>query len=81
MRVAGALLMSAIVAFASAPVAADYQKGAQFYGKKEYQNAYGELLPTAEAGHAPAQFMIAVMYDMGYYVEKDGKAAAQRATS
>jgi S1-C subfamily serine protease len=77
LRVAGALLMSAIVAFASAPVAADYQKGAQFYGKKEYQNAYGELLPTAEAGHAPAQFMIAVMYDMGYYVEKDGKAAAQ----
>jgi S1-C subfamily serine protease len=69
--------MSAIVAFASSPVAADYQKGAQFYGKKEYQNAYSELLPAAEAGHAPAQFMIAVMYDMGYSVEQDGKAAAQ----
>lgn len=77
LRVVGALLMSAIVAFVSVPVSADYQKGAQFYGKKEYQNAYGELLPAAEAGHAPAQFMIAVMYDMGYYVEKDGKAAAQ----
>jgi S1-C subfamily serine protease len=77
LRVACALLLSAIAALTSAPVAADYQKGAQFYGKQDYQNAYGALLPAAEAGHAPAQFMLAVMYDMGYYVEKDGKAAAQ----
>src|SRR5262245_42585378 len=77
LRVAGALLMSALTALTSAPVAADYQKGAQFYGKQDYQNAYGALLPAADAGQAPAQFMIAVMYDMGYYVEKDGQAAAQ----
>ena len=77
LKAAGALFVSAIVAFASAHVSADYQKGAQFYGKKEYKNAYDELLPAAEAGHAPAQFIIAVMYDVGQYVKKDGKAAAE----
>jgi S1-C subfamily serine protease len=76
LKLAGALLVGAIVAFASAPVSADYRKGAQFYLKKEYKNAYGELLPAAEAGHARAQFNIAVMYDVGQYVKKDGKAAA-----
>lgn len=77
LKVAGALLMGASVAFASAHVSADYQKGAQFYLKKEYENAYRELLPAAEAGHARAQFTIAVMYDVGQYVKKDGKAAAE----
>jgi S1-C subfamily serine protease len=77
LKVAGALLVGAIVAFASAHVSADYKKGAQFYGKKEYKNAYGELLPAAEAGHARAQFTIAVMYDMGQYVKRDKIAAAE----
>jgi S1-C subfamily serine protease len=77
LKIAGALLTGASVAFASAHVSADYQKGAQFYLKKEYKNAYGELLPAAEAGHAPAQFMIAVMYDVGQFVKKDGRAAAE----
>jgi S1-C subfamily serine protease len=77
LKVTGALLVSAVVAFASAPVSADYLNGVQFYAKKEYKNAYDELLPAAEAGHAVAQFIVAVMYDMGQYVKRDGKAAAQ----
>lgn len=77
LRIAGAMLLGTIVALASAPVSADYPKGAQFYLKKEYKDAYGELLPAAEAGHALAQFMIAVMYDAGHYVKKDGKVAAE----
>lgn len=76
-KVAGVMLLGAIIALASTPVSADYQKGAQFYLKKEYKDAYGELLPAAEAGHALAQFMVAVMCDAGYYVKKDGKAAAE----
>ena len=75
LKVAGALLVGSIVACAH--VSWDYQKGARFYGKKEYKDAYGELLPAAEAGHARAQFTIAVMYDVGQYVKKDGKAAAE----
>jgi S1-C subfamily serine protease len=76
LKVAGALLVGVVVAFASAPVSADYLKGVQFYAKKEYKDAYEELLPEAEAGHAVAQFIIAVMYDVGQYVKKDGKVAA-----
>lgn len=75
--VARTLLAGAVIAFSSAPVLASYQKGAQLYLKKEYKNAYGELLPAAETGHALAQFMIAVMYDIGHYVKKDGKTAAE----
>lgn len=77
LRAAVALFAGAILAFASAPVSASYQKGAQFYLKKDYKNAYGELLPAAETGHALAQFMIAAMYDIGHYVKKDRKAAAE----
>ncbi len=77
LKVAGTLLMGASVAFASAHVSADYQKGVRFYEKKEYKNAYGELLPEAEAGHAIAQFIIGVMYREGQYVTKDGKTAAE----
>ena len=77
LRAAVALFAGAIIAFASAPVSASYQKGAQFYLKKDYKNAYGELLPAAETGHALAQFMIAAMYDIGHYVKKDRKAAAE----
>lgn len=76
LRRVGTLLAGAIAAFASTPLLADYQKGAQFYQNKEYNFAYGELLPPAEAGHALAQFMIAVMYDVGYYVKRDGEVAA-----
>jgi len=77
LKVAGALLVSAAVVFASGPVSADYQRGVQFYVQKEYKNAYDELLPAAEAGHAIAQFIVGAMYDLGQYVKRDGKAAAQ----
>ncbi|MDO8465724.1 MAG: tetratricopeptide repeat-containing serine protease family protein [Gallionella sp.] len=77
LRAACALLAGTIAVLSSAPVLASYQKGAQLYLKKEYKNAYVELLPAAEAGHALAQFMVAVMHDVGHYVKKDGKAAAE----
>jgi len=77
LKMAIALFLGTIIALSSAPVSASYQKGAQFYLKKEYKEAYGALLPAAEAGHALAQFMVAVMYDLGFHVKKDGKIAAE----
>jgi len=76
-QVVGALLVGTFLTFANDHVSADYQKGAQFYAKKEYKNAYDELLPAAQLGNARAQFIIAAMYYVGQHVKPDVKAAAE----
>jgi TPR repeat protein len=62
-----------------------YRKGGERYKSKDYKAALPYYLQAADAGYAPAQFSLGIMYESGYGVNKNyaeavswfRKAAAQ----
>ena len=55
----------------------DFQKGADAYEKGDYATAFREWKPLADQGDASAQHNLGVMYDEGYGVLQDHKAAVK----
>ena len=59
-------LVAAAVALVAADAAhADYREASNAYAQKDFSTAFRELKPLAELGHAPSQYMLAVMYLRG----------------
>jgi hypothetical protein len=48
-----------------------YRKGQERYKTKDYKGALPYYLQAADAGYAPAQFSLGIMYENGYGVNKD----------
>ncbi len=72
------LAISAGAVFAAAlPAWADYQAGVDAYYKGDFQAAYNEWLPLAEAGDAVAQNSLGALYDHGLGVMEDNAEAAR----
>lgn len=59
------LLSALLVAFAAAPVHADFAAGAEAYDGGDYATAFAEWRALAEAGDAMAQTALAGMYRFG----------------
>ena len=55
----------------------DFQKGPDAYEKGDYAIAFREWKPLADQGDASAQHNLGVMYDEGYGVLQDHKAAVK----
>jgi uncharacterized protein len=79
------LLPAALVVALVAPALADYDAGMTAYHSGNFAEALRQFRADAEAGNAPSQAALAVLYARGEGVEKDmataavwfGKAAAQ----
>ncbi len=71
-----AISAGAVVA-AALPAWADYQTGVDAYYKGDFQAAYNEWLPLAEAGDAVAQNSLGALYDHGLGVMEDNAEAAR----
>ena len=54
---------------------ASYEKGLQMVREAKYQPAMAEFLPLAQAGHAPSQFSVGLMYHLGRGVRTDPAVA------
>ena len=54
---------------------ASYEKGLKMVREAKYQAAMAEFLPLAQAGHAPSQFSVGLMYHLGRGVPKSLKTA------
>ncbi len=74
--VARLCLALAFAAVLSAPALADFDSAVRAYDRAEFSAALNEFRPMAEAGHAGAQFYIALLYDKGQALEADPKTAA-----
>ncbi len=60
-----------VILFMGNAAFADYKAGKAAYDAGDYQTAYNEWLPLAEAGDAEAQHKIGYMYKLGYHVKID----------
>lgn len=60
-----------LTAFFSAAVIADFKSATEAHKRGDYQTAYKELLPLAEAGNPDAMGNLGNMYAFGQGVEKD----------
>ncbi|MDC8756061.1 tetratricopeptide repeat protein [Janthinobacterium fluminis] len=54
---------------------AGFAEGATAYNSKNYQQAYKEVVPLAQAGNADAEHLLGLMYYMGRGVPQDYKLA------
>ena len=55
----------------------DYEKGIQFYNKKDYSDAFPYIKSAADQGYGDAQNYLGVMYNNGQGVIQDYHAAAR----
>lgn len=53
-----------------------WQRGAQLYERKDYRDAFADLLAAANRGHPRAQALVAIMYQAGEGMRADDAAAA-----
>ncbi len=60
-----------------APAWADMQAGGEAYKRGDFVEAFEELMPLADAGHAEAQLMVGLMYKTGRGVPQDFTEAAK----
>ena len=74
-RLLGSILL--FVAMASPPISAnaDYQDGLKMVSAGQWQAALNEFKPLADEGHAPSQFSIGLIYQLGRGVKKDSEMA------
>lgn len=63
------------LALAASPALADLAAGVAAFDAKEYEKAFAELRPLAEAGDSEAQYRLGRMYDSGLGLEADPKQA------
>ena len=73
LAVAGVLVLGV-----SGPVVAGWDEGIAAYDRGDYETAYKEFLPLAQAGDATAQFYLGVMYNNGLGVPQDHAQAVRR---
>ena len=69
---AAALLLCSL----AMPVRADYDEGLRAFGNGDVEQALLEFRALARQGHAPAEFMLGVMYFNGVGVQQDPVIAA-----
>ena len=55
--------------------AADYDEGFAAFERGDYETAFREWLPLAEAGNATAQYNLGLLYDKGQGVPQDDQEA------
>ncbi len=55
----------------TAPAWAGFDEGVAAYQRGDYATALREWRPLAEQGHAPAQFILGIMYEDGQGVPQD----------
>ncbi len=63
-------IIIAVILFMGNAAFADYKAGKAAYDAGDYEAAYNQLLPLAEAGDAKAQNAIGIMFDRGHGVNK-----------
>ncbi|MFT5447046.1 MAG: TPR repeat protein [Gammaproteobacteria bacterium] len=61
----------------SVVVAADFDAGVEAYSHRDFDTAYREWLPLAQAGDSAAQLSVAALYSKGQGVETDHEEAAK----
>ncbi len=72
------LAVISLLLFASTPSwGADFDKGLTAYHNGDYATALNEWRPLAEQGVAGAQYRLGLMYDNGWGVVQDDKAAVK----
>ena len=64
-------VLLAVAACLPQPALADFARGKQAYGKKDYALALKELEPVAQRAHPEAMFLLGSMYAEGQGVAKD----------
>ncbi len=62
-------IIIAVILFMGNAAFADYKAGKAAYDAGDYQTAYNQLLPLAEAGDAKAQIKLGHLYRKGLFVE------------
>lgn len=72
-----ALACVLLVLAASLPARADFEAGVTAARAGDYERARREWQSLAESGHRDAQFNLALLYENGLGVERDGVIAAQ----
>ncbi|HLB07814.1 MAG TPA: tetratricopeptide repeat protein [Alphaproteobacteria bacterium] len=75
-RIAPLIAFAFVLALAG-PAFADYQAGRDAYARGDYDTAFRELLPAAEAGDANAQFLVGSLVQSGQGTTLDLAAAAE----
>ena len=70
------LIFTVVIGSVGMSAQADYQKGADAYGKKDYATAIEQWTIVAEQGDAVAQFNLGTMYYRGIGTPKNLKMAA-----
>jgi TPR repeat protein len=71
------LAVSLLLANGSIAYAQDFEKGSEFYDKRDYAAALNEWRPLAEQGNAYAQSNLGVMYEGGQGITQDYKEAVK----
>ncbi len=69
-----AVLLLAAAAL-SAPAGADFKAGLEAYQRGDYRASFGQWKPLAEAGNAPAQYNLGILYENGLGVAKNAVKA------
>jgi TonB family protein len=64
-RLTEVLLIAAFALVTADAARADYLQASNAYAQKDFATAFRELKPLAELGHAPSQYMLAIMYLRG----------------
>ena len=75
-RLASAGIFLTLLLLAAQPAWADLERGMAALKAGDFKAAYAELLPSAEAGDAAAQYEIGLMRDSGYGVAEGPHSAA-----
>lgn len=71
-----ALAIVALLTFATAARAADYEAGVAAYDRGDFRRALAEFKPLTERGHPGAEFMLGAMYFYGKGVAANPGVAA-----
>ena len=74
-RLAPLLIVVLVLAAGAMPVWADFAAGMAAYDRGDYQTAYKEWLPLAEAGDIEAGYRIGLLYKDGLGIDRDVKKA------
>lgn len=72
-----ALAITLLSGFSVLTQSSDLQRGLYELNRGEFQSAITEFTPLVEAGYAPAQYQMALIYQNGYSVPKDGYKALE----
>ena len=70
-RLAPLLIVVLVLAAGAMPARADFAAGMAAYDRGDYQTAYKEWLPLAEAGDIEAGYRIGLLYKDGLGVDRD----------